>query len=194
MCTTLFSVIMQELKECLEREQKSIVHREAEAFILVVLSHGKKDHVICCDGRTMHIDYITSCFDGNNCKHLKGKPKMFIIQACQTGLNSFIFGQLSFLLLYITGLPFYPHLCAQFSLLNSFMFCVCCSDGEFETDDDQEKTLWSDSDVSKTGKADTLIVYATVAGECVTFNKLIKWYIELINSLDLEQMKKTETV
>ena len=72
----------------LEREGQSEFHRDAQAFVLVVLSHGEDGHVICSDGKKLPIDYITSRFDGSRCEHLRGKPKLFIIQACQIGIHS----------------------------------------------------------------------------------------------------------
>jgi len=78
------SLTSKEIKRSLERERQSEDHRNAQAFVLVVLSHGEKGHVVCSDGKKISIEYITSCFDGNRCPDLRGKPKLFIIQACQT--------------------------------------------------------------------------------------------------------------
>jgi len=76
---------LEALKQKLDEERKLESHKDAEAFILAVLSHGEEGHVICCDEKRLSIDDIRAYFDGSRCEHLKGKPKLFLIQACQTG-------------------------------------------------------------------------------------------------------------
>ena len=60
-------------------------HKDASAFVFVILSHGVQGHVYGTDGHRLSIDSILEAFDGINCPHLAGKPKMFIILACQGG-------------------------------------------------------------------------------------------------------------
>ena len=66
-------------------EEKNRQEKSANAFILCVLSHGVNGFIFGVDGERIAIDTITSKFDGNNCPALSGKPKVFIIQACQGG-------------------------------------------------------------------------------------------------------------
>ena len=73
------------MKQKLGDERKSEFHKDAQAFVLVALSHGEEGFITCSDGGNLEIDYITSCFGKARCPHLEGKPKIFIIQACQEG-------------------------------------------------------------------------------------------------------------
>ena len=66
-------------------EKKGRHHQKANAFILCVLSHGGDRYICGVDGERIDIDTIKSKFDGNNCPALSGKPKVFIVQACQGG-------------------------------------------------------------------------------------------------------------
>ena len=55
-----------------------------DALIVAIMSHGRKDVVLGCDGKPVEIDrQIVPIFDGKNCPSLSGKPKIFIFQACQ---------------------------------------------------------------------------------------------------------------
>jgi len=53
------------------------------ALIFVVLSHGAKDVVYGSDSIPLPIKDLQEPFESYNCKSLNGKPKVFIIQACQ---------------------------------------------------------------------------------------------------------------
>jgi len=67
----------------LDNERRSDVHRYANAFVLVLLTHGSKGSIFGTDGKKVLIESITTLFDGNHCPHLQNKPKLFFIQACQ---------------------------------------------------------------------------------------------------------------
>lgn len=67
----------------LEDERCLDSHRNADAFVLVLLTHGSQGSVFGIDGEKVKIDYITMLFDGVNCPQLQNKPKLFFIQACQ---------------------------------------------------------------------------------------------------------------
>ncbi|KAI3375254.1 hypothetical protein L3Q82_021759 [Scortum barcoo] len=56
-----------------------------DAFICCVLSHGEKGVVLGCDGESLSIKEITRTFKATNQSALNGKPKVFLIQACQGG-------------------------------------------------------------------------------------------------------------
>ena len=66
-------------------EKKDRRHQKANAFILCILSHGDKGSIYGIDREPILIDDIMAKFDGENCNALSGKPKAFIIQACQGG-------------------------------------------------------------------------------------------------------------
>ena len=66
-------------------ESQHRAHKEADGFILAILSHGLKGVVMGRDGEWVKIKLIKTCFDGRFCPNLAGKPKLIIIQACQGG-------------------------------------------------------------------------------------------------------------
>ncbi|XP_043934182.1 caspase-8-like isoform X2 [Protopterus annectens] len=59
------------------------IHKRRDCFICCILSHGDKGTVYGVDGKRVPIRDITSCFTGQQCPSLIGKPKIFFIQACQ---------------------------------------------------------------------------------------------------------------
>ena len=63
---------------------KGIILEKDSMFLFVMMSHGGPGFIESSDGQEMWIeDDIVEPFDGNNCKKLKNKPKVFIIQSCR---------------------------------------------------------------------------------------------------------------
>ncbi|NWW35075.1 CASP8 protein, partial [Panurus biarmicus] len=58
-------------------------HRNMDCFVCFIFSHGEKDKIKGVDDECVNIEDLISCFTGTNCPSLAGKPKVFIIQACQ---------------------------------------------------------------------------------------------------------------
>ncbi|XP_048834099.1 caspase-8-like isoform X2 [Brienomyrus brachyistius] len=58
-------------------------HREMDAFVCCVLSHGDLGAVYGTDGQLVSIRSITRPFTSSQCPSLAMKPKLFFIQACQ---------------------------------------------------------------------------------------------------------------
>jgi len=56
-----------------------------ECYVLVICSHGTREGIYGTDGEVISLDNVVSYFDGQHCKLLEGKPKLFFIQACQGG-------------------------------------------------------------------------------------------------------------
>lgn len=56
-------------------------------MVLAVLSHGTADNVICgVDGREIDVfEEIIPIFSPIKCSSLRGKPKMYIFNACRGG-------------------------------------------------------------------------------------------------------------
>ena len=52
-------------------------------FVCCILSPGAQEVVFGSDGKAVHISEIISFFEGDQCRGLLEKPKIFIIQACQ---------------------------------------------------------------------------------------------------------------
>ncbi|NWU41547.1 CASP8 protein, partial [Hylia prasina] len=58
-------------------------HRNMDCFVCFIFSHGEKGKIKGVDDQCVNIEDLVSCFTGTNCPSLAGKPKVFIIQACQ---------------------------------------------------------------------------------------------------------------
>ncbi|XP_072220490.1 caspase-3-like [Leuresthes tenuis] len=57
--------------------------KHSDAFICCILSHGIKGAVLGIDMKPLDIIQITRTFEGTEQSALTGKPKVFLIQACQ---------------------------------------------------------------------------------------------------------------
>ena len=71
-------------KQKVQSEVDDIVcqnHSAYDCFVLWLMSHGKSGEVFCSDGDTISIQTLYDMFSG--CDSLKGKPKLFFIQACR---------------------------------------------------------------------------------------------------------------
>uniref|UniRef100_A0A8C4YZI4 Caspase-8-like n=1 Tax=Gadus morhua TaxID=8049 RepID=A0A8C4YZI4_GADMO len=58
-------------------------HRRMDCFACVVLSHGLEGGVYGVDGGVVRLEKLKRYVDGEQCSSLRGKPKLFFIQACQ---------------------------------------------------------------------------------------------------------------
>ncbi len=67
----------------------SLNHSASYAFACVIMSHGRLGKIYGVDGRRCEglvpITEIAECFSNYHCPSLTGKPKLFFIQACQSG-------------------------------------------------------------------------------------------------------------
>lgn len=62
-----------------------IDHSDYDAFVCCILTHGKLGVVYTSDGKAVEILSLVDFFSDRQCPSLKGKPKLFFIQACQRG-------------------------------------------------------------------------------------------------------------
>jgi len=77
---------VQEFVKIIEKERTSEKLKNADMFVLIVLSHGRDGVFFLCDTASVNIqEELVNKFDGNNCPALCNKPKLFLIQACQGG-------------------------------------------------------------------------------------------------------------
>ena len=83
--TPFLSFHQQKLMAEADKERLLGDHKEADAFICVILSHGRKGCVLGTDRQPVELEKLFALFDGNKCPNLIGKPKIFFIQACQGG-------------------------------------------------------------------------------------------------------------
>ncbi|KAK3600259.1 hypothetical protein CHS0354_039726 [Potamilus streckersoni] len=78
---------LKQTREVLEKEAKQD-HSKFDCFILAILSHGIGSSIYTADGNLISIQEIAEIFNDTGAPSLKGKPKIFIIQAAeQTGMN-----------------------------------------------------------------------------------------------------------
>lgn len=57
---------------------------EVDMAIVCILSHGEEnDRFATADGMLIDFEHVMSKFNNDNCPQLKGKPKLFIFQACR---------------------------------------------------------------------------------------------------------------
>ena len=72
-----------EIKELMAYFSTQVDHAAYNCFVCFILTHGKLGKVYGSDGATVDIMRLTSCFKGDTCPSLVGKPKLFFVQACQ---------------------------------------------------------------------------------------------------------------
>jgi hypothetical protein len=60
-------------------------HGSMDSVVVCILSHGMPGKIYTVDGELIPINDLTAAFNGQNAKHLIGKPKLFFIQACRGG-------------------------------------------------------------------------------------------------------------
>ena len=71
------------MEDILIHESQHVGHKHGGSFILAILSHGNKGIVMGTDGEKLDIEKLKIIFDGIFCPNLRGKPKLFLMQACQ---------------------------------------------------------------------------------------------------------------
>lgn len=73
----------QEMREDINTFAQRKEHALSNMAIVVLLSHGEDGLVFGTDGRKVPNEWILGQFNNDNCPNLKGKPKLFIFQACR---------------------------------------------------------------------------------------------------------------
>ncbi|KAK6177444.1 hypothetical protein SNE40_015542 [Patella caerulea] len=73
----------REILEKVTKFSKSEKHEESNASFICLLSHGEEGYIYGTDGEKIALGYVFSLFDNNRCTGLRGKPKIFIVQACR---------------------------------------------------------------------------------------------------------------
>lgn len=58
-------------------------HSLYDCFVLCLMSHGKEGAFYCADGEVVLMETISDFFSNSRCGTLRGKPKVFFIQACR---------------------------------------------------------------------------------------------------------------
>ena len=58
-------------------------HMAGDMAVVIILSHGRHGLVAAADGREIEVEWVLRQFNNDGCPALKGKPKLFIFQACR---------------------------------------------------------------------------------------------------------------
>ena len=69
--------------EAIFEKMQGLDHSKFDSFVCCILTHGKGRKVYGSDSKELEISAIISRLNGQNCKTLAGKPKLFFMQACQ---------------------------------------------------------------------------------------------------------------
>ncbi|XP_052791279.1 caspase-3-like [Mya arenaria] len=73
----------EDMRQVLSKaSQNENYNQESDCFMCAILSHGEEGVVFGIDSK-IETKLLLEPFKGNNCNSLVGKPKIFIIQACQ---------------------------------------------------------------------------------------------------------------
>lgn len=70
------------MKEVLSDAAKVECQQDADCLVVILMSHGSKGVIYGTDGEKLHLDrQVYPLFDNHNCPALRGKPKLFFVQA-----------------------------------------------------------------------------------------------------------------
>lgn len=67
-------------------EFNDLAKRDFEEYgclVVCLLSHGNENAIQCYEGNAVNVNELKYLFSLDNCNSLYGKPKIFIVQACQ---------------------------------------------------------------------------------------------------------------
>jgi len=77
-----------EIEEFFERFTSDASIKSYDSVIVLILTHGGTNVIYGIDDIPVRIEKIFELFSDNRCPHLRGKPKVFMINACR-GSKSF---------------------------------------------------------------------------------------------------------
>jgi len=83
----LLSVVFQEMVKKLQDFSQSPGHAVGDCCVVCILSHGEEGYIFGADGKKFELDAVYQLFDNTCCPDLRGKPKIFIVQACRGGMQ-----------------------------------------------------------------------------------------------------------
>ncbi len=72
----------KEIEDLIEDVRKRD-HSASDSFVCCILTHGESGNLIAADSTSVPIKSLTEKLCASNCPQLKGKPKIFFIQACR---------------------------------------------------------------------------------------------------------------
>ena len=65
------------------KQKAALCMSKHDALVVILLSHGTESGIYGTDGFEVDLNDILSQFDNKNCKAMRGKPKIFVVQACR---------------------------------------------------------------------------------------------------------------
>lgn len=65
------------------KQKAALCQSKHNALVVILLSHGSEHGVYGVDGIEVNLNDVLSYFDNKHCKTMRGKPKIFIVQACR---------------------------------------------------------------------------------------------------------------
>lgn len=75
---------IDEIEEFFENAKKTIVTRKHDGCICIISAHGHTEKVLIdSEGEEISLEYLYSTFDGENCRYLVDKPKIFFYDICR---------------------------------------------------------------------------------------------------------------
>lgn len=75
------------LKELFGNLENEINLSDTDCFVCCILSHGNNSVILGNDKKPVEKSYLKECVSPEKCPKLKGKPKLFFIQACRGELH-----------------------------------------------------------------------------------------------------------
>lgn len=61
-----------------------------DSLIVVLMSHGTNEIIEGVDNMHLNVLDLVKIFNGEKCPAMRGKPKMFLINACRGGKSPFL--------------------------------------------------------------------------------------------------------
>uniref|UniRef100_A0A182SDY5 Caspase n=1 Tax=Anopheles maculatus TaxID=74869 RepID=A0A182SDY5_9DIPT len=58
-------------------------HSQNDCLVVVVMTHGKENNLLYAKDKSYEADKLWEPFIGSSCPSLRGKPKLFFVQACR---------------------------------------------------------------------------------------------------------------
>lgn len=81
-CISFPKEVISLLEEESQREEEL---SKADCYVVVLMLHDTEGGLYGKDGKTDALEELYALFNHENCPALQGKPKVFIVQACQRG-------------------------------------------------------------------------------------------------------------
>ncbi|KAH9378285.1 hypothetical protein HPB48_013513 [Haemaphysalis longicornis] len=71
------------MKNVLRNVAKQDSQKDAECLVVILMSHGKEGVIYGSDDEVLNLKrHVYEPFNNEKCPALKGKPKLFFVQAC----------------------------------------------------------------------------------------------------------------